>query len=72
MKTQEELNILKEEVEAMNEKLKELTEEEIEEVVGGAYKNFQTDLGKLATDNALPFRQGKLGPVYGGMSSKNE
>ena len=53
-------------------RLKELTEEEIEEVVGGAYKDFQTDPGKLDSDNKLQHRQGKLGPVYGGISSKNE
>ena len=35
MKTQEELNILKEEVKAINEKLKELTEEELTQVTGG-------------------------------------
>ena len=35
MKTKEELNALKEEVEAVNEKLQELTEEEIAQVSGG-------------------------------------
>ena len=35
-KTKEELNKLKEEVEAVNEKLQELTEEELEQVTGGA------------------------------------
>ena len=35
MKTKEELNALKEEVEALNKKLAELTEEELEEVSGG-------------------------------------
>ena len=35
MKTKEELNKLKEEVEAVNEKLAELTEEEIAQVSGG-------------------------------------
>ena len=34
-KTQEELNALKEEVEAVNEKLAELTEEELAQVSGG-------------------------------------
>ena len=33
-KTQEELNILKKEYEALGNKLKELTEEEVKEVVG--------------------------------------
>ena len=35
-KTKEELNALKEEVETVNEKLHELTEEELEKVTGGA------------------------------------
>ena len=35
MKTKEELNALKEEVEAVNEKLAELTPEEIAQVSGG-------------------------------------
>ena len=35
MKTKEELDALKEEVEAVNEKLKELTPEELEQVNGG-------------------------------------
>ena len=36
MKTKEELNALKEEVETLNEKLAELTEEELAQVSGGA------------------------------------
>ena len=36
MKTKEELNALKEEVEALNRKLHELTDEELEQVAGGA------------------------------------
>ena len=35
MKTQEELNILKEEVETLNRKLAELTEDELAQVCGG-------------------------------------
>ena len=35
MKTKEELNTLKEEVETVNKKLHELTEEELEQVTGG-------------------------------------
>ena len=35
-KTKEELNALKKEVEAVNEKLHELTEEDLEQVTGGA------------------------------------
>ena len=36
MKTKEELNVLKEEVEALNKKLQELTEEELKQVSGGS------------------------------------
>ena len=35
MKTKEELNALKEEVEALSKKLRELTEEELKQVTGG-------------------------------------
>lgn len=35
MKTKEELNALKEEVERLNNKLKELTEDELKQVTGG-------------------------------------
>ena len=35
MKTKEELDALKKEVEALDEKLQELTEEELEQVTGG-------------------------------------
>ena len=35
MKTKEELNALKEEVETLNKKLAELTEEELKQVTGG-------------------------------------
>ena len=45
MKTVEELNALKEEVEALNKKLAELSEEELKQVAGG----FQTDPGKVST-----------------------
>ena len=48
MKTKEELNALKEEVEAVNEKLQELTEEEIAQVSGG--------LAPLGKPVVAPFR----------------
>ena len=37
MKTKEELDTLKEEVETLNKKLRELTEEELAQVTGGQY-----------------------------------
>ena len=39
MKTKEELNALKEEVETLNKKLAELTEEELVQVAGGEQLN---------------------------------
>ena len=39
MKTKEELNALKEEVETVNKKLHELTDEELAQVVGGTENN---------------------------------
>lgn len=39
MKTAEELNTLKEEVETLNSKLRELTEEELRQVTGGVVEN---------------------------------
>ena len=41
MKTKEELDALKEEVEAVNEKLAELTPEEIAQVTGGVARHFK-------------------------------
>lgn len=41
-KTQEELNTLKQEYESLTNKLKELTEEELIQVVGGSISNFST------------------------------
>ena len=38
MKTKEELNVLKAEIESVNEKLHELTPEELEQVTGGLAK----------------------------------
>ena len=45
MKTKEELNALKEEVEALNKKLAELTEEELEQVASGG-QNYWGSFGK--------------------------
>ena len=43
MKTKEELNALKEEVETLNKKLAELTEEELAQVSGGAIEIICSD-----------------------------
>ena len=45
-KTQEELNALKEEVETLNNKLKELTDEELAQVTGGNIEQELKDLAK--------------------------
>lgn len=43
MKTKEELDVLKKEVEALNEKFAKLTEDELEQIIGGSYmKNGKT------------------------------
>ena len=58
MKTKEELNALKEEVEALNKKLEELTEEELQQVSGGGAASALAVAGRkalsigLATANA--------------------
>ena len=50
MKTKEELNAIKEEVEALNKKLAELTEEELSQVSGGEMDFFYvTGGGKCLT-----------------------
>ena len=59
MKTKEELNALKEEVETLNKKLRELTEEELAQVTGGQYSGTtyggSTTYGSGITyDNAYP------------------
>ena len=43
MKTKEELNAMKEEVETMNKKLADLTEEELAQVSGGVLPDFGPD-----------------------------
>ena len=43
MKTKEQLNALKEEVETVNKKLHELTPEELEQVTGGVLPDFGPD-----------------------------
>ena len=49
-KTKEELNKLKEEVEAVNEKLAELTEEEIAQVSGGLAYSLAAHLAEIRSE----------------------
>ena len=52
MKTKEELNALKEEVETLNKKLAELTDDELAQVVGGA-NEIVANAALQLIDNAL-------------------
>ena len=55
MKTKEELNALKEEVEALNKKLAELTEEELAQVTGGVFPDASEYGFELPGDEPLDF-----------------
>ena len=59
MKTKKELNALKEEVEALNKKLAELTDEELEQVSGGARLIFREDqeLAAVAAESVLKLKE---------------
>ena len=52
MKTKEELNAIKKEVEALNKKLAELTDEELGFVVGGGYGYYKVKFGETLADIA--------------------
>lgn len=54
MKTAKELNALKEELAALNQKLSELTEEEMAEVAGGARKMSEEDEFVIVDREKLP------------------
>ena len=62
MKTEEELNALKAEVEALNKKLHELTEEELAQVSGGGptVRVKEDDVAVLNTTTAADALQGKV------------
>lgn len=51
-KTKEELNQLKSEYETLNTKLKELSDEELKEVVGGSWLDALNKIGKAMQQNA--------------------
>ena len=53
MKTKEELNALKEEVETVNKKLHELTEEELAQVTGGVDGLLNVDVVPTAPDSSV-------------------
>ena len=54
MKTQEELNVIKEEVEALNKKLVELTEDELKQVVGGKGGSGEPDIDMSIENESIP------------------
>ena len=59
MKTKEELEVLKEEVENLNRKLAELTEDELKQVTGGINTDLgvhpdESGIGTVSDENALP------------------
>ena len=55
MKTQEELNAIKEDVETLNNKLNELTDEELAQVTGGSKK---ADIISIATGMIIEIKTG--------------
>ena len=62
MKTKEELNALKEEVEALNKKLAELTKEELEQVTGGSTDESIDDIIQRQSDEIRRALEGLLNP----------
>lgn len=63
MKTKEELNALKNEVETLNKKLAELSEEELKEVVGGI--GYPDPMGETMSDGWIKESSGETGVFYG-------
>ena len=62
MKTKEELNALKEEVEALNKKLAELSEEELVQVTGGSTDESIDDILQRQRDDIRRALEGLLNP----------
>ena len=74
MKTKEELNIIKEEIDALNKKLYELTDEELDQVTGGleykiAFRSIGVFVSQLGIDKDL--RPEQVLQTYGRGSDKN-
>ncbi len=71
MKTKEELNALKAEVETVNKKLAELSENELEEVVGGGFKEWLEREIKKGEDyysnTKGPVNPGPVNPILPGV-----
>ena len=74
MKTKEELNAIKEEIETLNEKLAELTEEELAQVNGGLeYKIAFRPVGGFVSQPGIDkdLRPDQVLQTYGRGSDKN-
>lgn len=56
MKTREELSALKEEIETLNKKLRQLTEEELAQVTGGLHCGIYIGSGSENADKVSPAR----------------
>ena len=67
MKTKEELSALKEEVETLNRKLRELTEEELAQVSGGGWVYQDIEIS-LESENGEEEKQGYNVAVFPGIS----
>ena len=66
MKSKEELNALKEEVETLNKKLAELTNEELEQVTGGwVYRDIEIS---LESENGEEGKKGNNVAFFPGLS----
>ena len=67
MKSKEELNALKEEVETLNKKLAELTEEELTQVTGGGWVYQDIEIS-LESENGKREKQGYNVGCFPGLS----
>lgn len=67
MKTTDELNALKEEVETMNKKLHELTEEELGQISGGADKNIAFGYATISSLDGITTEDAPEGFILNGV-----
>ena len=71
-KTKEELNTLKQECEALNNKLNELTSEELEEVAGGNWADILKKIGEGLHSTTKPVVSVPPAPAVGKSVNVNE
>ena len=65
MKSKEELNALKEEVETVNCKVRELSDEELEMVVGGCVDDWEKIVREISSFRAVNDNEEGLGELSG-------